>query len=262
MAWIYLAESEDSQSPWHRGSSLSLTVKATDTLNPFFFAEWLTDRFLLRRFGTTSARSRVEICHRSIFFTEVSPARMSVSQEIELAWKVSEPAFSVKQFDLFENVDLSSYSSKMCRESEDMCLASGGSLRRLATLAATDSLVRQNAALPISEIDGGYLPTPSATEGERGPMMGVPGAKRQSERTLSAFARSGKWPTPRAQSATGSGPSRIGNKQDLQSRIGGPLNPAWVEWLMGYRSGHTELRGSVMQWFRSKRGWRSKCCLD
>lgn len=49
------------------------------------------------------------------------------------------------------------------------------------------------------------------------------------------------WPTPRAQSANGSGPSRIGHKADLQTVVGGPLNPEWVEWLMGFPIGWTEL---------------------
>ena len=50
------------------------------------------------------------------------------------------------------------------------------------------------------------------------------------------------YPTPRAQSATG--PSNAPNRQgspDLQTVAGGQLNPEWVEWLMGYPIGWTEL---------------------
>lgn len=52
-----------------------------------------------------------------------------------------------------------------------------------------------------------------------------------------------QFPTPRAQSAHGSGPSRVGNKADLQTIVGGSLNPDWVEWLMGFPIGRTKLDG-------------------
>jgi hypothetical protein len=52
-----------------------------------------------------------------------------------------------------------------------------------------------------------------------------------------------QWPTPRAQSARGSGPSRVGNKADLQTQVGGSLNPDWVEWLMGFPISHTQVPG-------------------
>lgn len=50
------------------------------------------------------------------------------------------------------------------------------------------------------------------------------------------------YPTPRAQSATGA--SEAPNRQgapDLQTVCGGLLNPTWVEWLMGFPIGWTEL---------------------
>lgn len=49
------------------------------------------------------------------------------------------------------------------------------------------------------------------------------------------------FPTPRAQCARGTGPSRVGNKADLQTVAGGQLNPDWVEWLMGFPVGWTSL---------------------
>jgi hypothetical protein len=39
---------------------------------------------------------------------------------------------------------------------------------------------------------------------------------------------------------------------------GGQLNPTWVEWLMGYPSEWTVLEDWATQWFRPKRGKRSK----
>jgi len=40
--------------------------------------------------------------------------------------------------------------------------------------------------------------------------------------------------------------------------IGGKLNPMWVEWLMGFPIGWTELNAWATQWFRAKRGKRLK----
>jgi len=115
-----------------------------------------------------------------------------------------------------------------------------------------DSSVRQKSALDTLEIGGGYLPTPQASEADRGPMMGIPGARRQSERTLSAFARSGNWPTPLA-----SDPKHMGHG-NLSHAVGGKLNPGWVEWLMGYPLEWTALEDWVMQWFRNARKKRLK----
>lgn len=48
------------------------------------------------------------------------------------------------------------------------------------------------------------------------------------------------WPTPRVGGSLGSSP--VGNKHgDLAARAGGPLNPEWVEWLMGYEQQFTKL---------------------
>jgi hypothetical protein len=76
-----------------------------------------------------------------------------------------------------------------------------------------------------------------------------------------------QWPTPRAadgdkgiRTAEGSARERARRKngQDLPTMAGGSLNPTWVEWLMGYRSGWTVCADWATQWFRPKRGKRSK----
>ena len=59
-----------------------------------------------------------------------------------------------------------------------------------------------------------------------------------------------KWPTPRAQMHKGTGPSRTGCKEDLQTKVGGQLNPPWVEWLMGWPIGWTDLEPLAMDKFR------------
>ena len=53
------------------------------------------------------------------------------------------------------------------------------------------------------------------------------------------------WPTPTAQDAKNNGgPSQHNrNTKPLNAEVGGSLNPQWVEWLMGYPSGWTDLGG-------------------
>ena len=108
---------------------------------------------------------------------------------------------------------------------------------------------------------------------------------RQPLAPLTRGIASGLWPTPRAQSATGSGPSRVGHRTDLQtavktwptptsrdwkdgsasscrnvpvngllgravhigSTMTGSLNPTWVEWLMGLPAEWTDLSNSETQ---------------
>jgi len=51
------------------------------------------------------------------------------------------------------------------------------------------------------------------------------------------------WPTPTAQDAKNNGgPSQQKrNTKPLNAEVNGPLNPQFVEWLMGYPTGWTDL---------------------
>jgi hypothetical protein len=70
---------------------------------------------------------------------------------------------------------------------------------------------------------------------------------------LTAGIESGLWPTPDAS------PHKYrlrGNSQQSRSLNGihgGKLNPTWVEWLMGFPLGHTDLKPSEMPSFRKSR---------
>lgn len=75
--------------------------------------------------------------------------------------------------------------------------------------------------------------------------------------TLGAMARHNLWPTPTRQDASNNaGPSQMRrNSLPLNAAIGGPLNPDWVEWLMGWPIGWTALEplgtGKFQAWRRS-----------
>lgn len=232
MAWTYLAASEDSQLPWRIGCGRSPIVKTIDTHNPFYCPVYRRVDSPTLPSGTTCERF-VLGCSRtpSTSFMEDSPARMSALQALVKAWTASAPAYSVKQFDLFENVDLSSYSSKMCQESEDMCLASGASLRRLATIAGMAFFPPAKLAHYIQETVGSYLPTPMSHQGGSNR-----GTDQERRKMLPSLATNGK----------------------LWRHDKGPLHPRYVDRLMGYPYDWTASQPWAMQWFRSKPAKPSK----
>ena len=98
---------------------------------------------------------------------------------------------------------------------------------------------------------GGYVrtfPTPSATRYGRQKT----GSKNATARpSLETMARQNLWPTPCAGDSRGAGPNQntVSLGREVKRQHGGQLNPTWVEWLMGYPSGWTELSPSETQSF-------------
>ena len=110
---------------------------------------------------------------------------------------------------------------------------------------------------PTSESASGLWPTPtvcgnynrkgaSATSGD-GPATAVR-----------------RWPTPTAQDAKNNGaPSQTErNTKPLNAEVGGPLNPSWVEWLMGWPIGWTDCAQSATDKFRQWQLSHGVCCQE
>lgn len=71
-------------------------------------------------------------------------------------------------------------------------------------------------------------------------------AEKESGNLREQVAYPNMWPTPRVGGSRGSSPA--GEKHgDLAAVVGGQLNPNWVEWLMGYPTGWTDLNASETQ---------------
>jgi len=88
----------------------------------------------------------------------------------------------------------------------------------------------------INEIEFGLLPTVCASEAGK--------SEHSLKMTLDRYVKMEylkMFPTPKKQSANSPGIHGQGG-QDLQTVIGGQLNPNWVEWLMGYPTGWTDLK--------------------
>lgn len=84
----------------------------------------------------------------------------------------------------------------------------------------------------------GLWPTPLHSEARQGLQIRRPG-KKGSQISLTTAVR--MYPTPTAQDASNNGgPAQMErNMVPLNGVIGGPLNPEWVEWLMGWPVGWT-----------------------
>ena len=125
------------------------------------------------------------------------------------------------------------------------------------------------------------LPTPQACDADKGPAKEYdPRGKQSSQRNLVTLAArfstlnmlvtqfgtsDGLLPTPTAQgSASGNRHSKDAEYRMTLPAIarfsttGKILNPQFVEFLMGYPIGHTELEDWAIQWFLSKRKKHSK----
>ena len=99
-------------------------------------------------------------------------------------------------------------------------------------------------------------PTPQASDFKH------PGLPRRGTGSASAHSLAAKvtWPTLTTQDAKNNGGASQmeRNTKPLNAEVGGSLNPTWCEWLMGYRSGWTDLNAWVIPWFRPKREKRLK----
>jgi hypothetical protein len=88
-------------------------------------------------------------------------------------------------------------------------------------------------------------PTPRAVEGEKANQTYGGG-----NLTLTGAVK--RWPTPKARDhRKQGGPSeQARNTPDLPTQVGGKLNPMWVEWLMGWPIGWTDLKPLEMAKFQ------------
>lgn len=217
MAWIYLAESAESVWPYHHGPEQLPTVKVTDMHKLFSCPECNQENSKSPPYGMTLEQSQGKCCLPSILFSEASLARTSALQEMELAWKESEAVYSTKLSGLQKKLERRLSSSKMCQQLELVDFEKlSEHLPIFGMTVGGRVFLPQNLEPHILEKDGSYLPTPVADD------SGYRKQKYQQGGTA------------------------------LSTKVGGQLNPVWVEWLMGYQPGWTELKDWAMQWFRSK----------
>ena len=296
MAWIYLAEAEDSQKHFTSGSTPLLTVKSTQELSACSCPGWPGESYLWPRSGLTCGRCG-GICSRPWMPSqEDSRARISALLELERAWQAAEAALCLNTSASLASAspDGSSWKTYQLSLFGDSTEYSWDSMR-WGMMRGGQLFQPQRWAPRTCESESGFLPTPAASEygSNQSPSPGA-----QVRPSLSQMARQNlwptstvfgnhnapkegtsrgtglstavkRWPTPKASEASrGDSPSerrrnspclssaviwRTPNASDyknrgergpgqqiqLQTQVGGQLNPTWVEWLMGWPIGST-----------------------
>ena len=119
-----------------------------------------------------------------------------------------------------------------------------GSMRDGVCWAQSTPVRLTNASGCGSELT---YPTPTTVDG--GSMFNKSASSGAALRpTLGAMARFAMWPTPRTTGLDGGSGERFPNPESVvavregEASVGGSLNPTWVEWLMGWPLGWTDLR--------------------
>lgn len=244
MAWIYLAESVVSQSHFQNGSTQSLIVSKTDMLNLCCCRAWLMVQSTELQYGTTLHRLKEPCYQVSTSSLEDSHAKTSALQDLERAWTESEVVFSSKLLDWSKKSSPLSSFWKTCQPLE-LAAFCKSSLHLQKSGMIVDGLVSQPQALvPYTKERGGfYWPTPSAIEG--GPCPPLSHLPRMNQRNYSG--KTGKHVQMTLRRAV-----------TWENRTG-KLNPQWVEWLMGFPIGWTELSVLGTQWFLYRQKKRLKC---
>ena len=106
-----------------------------------------------------------------------------------------------------------------------------------------------------------FWPTPTATLADHGGR--ITPSKARSGGTLIEAVSQRMWPTPCSSASKGSSPAALTRKNGrsrendrldhaVMASDGGQLNPEFVEWLMGFPTGHTASKPSAMPKSRSK----------
>ena len=144
--------------------------------------------------------------------------------------------------------DLNTQSWKMCEDTFllDSTLFSGK--WPASGMTQNGKLFQQPQWVPHTSDNESLLwPTPTTQEVEHPQAELTPTGRRKSKNGTSSHSLGladavQKWPTPQARDYKGpSGRSLKGTEKDLPMAVGGSLNPMWVEWLMGFPLGWTDL---------------------
>ncbi len=198
---------------------------------------------------------------------EAFPAKTFHTLENELALKVRALVSGQSMPDLLAKFDRASQSWKTSQVSLVQGMDEFSETWPRSGMMLSGIAYQLPPSAPLTGGTGsGLLPTPTSTANQLAPSMqkhpgcrllwptprasefkgtGPVGSKSHAHRLKKGYldATVLQFPTPRAQSARGSGPSRVGNKADLQTVVGGSLNADWVEWLMGFPIGWTQVPG-------------------
>lgn len=226
MGWIFFQESVELGKHLPLGSEQSPIVSVKDTLKAFCCPECQKVRLIQHQSGMMSQHSHQTCCQESKSSVEGSPAKTSVLQDMEEDWKEAEAVFFSRLSDLQETSDQGSFFLRMSLPSgQEVSTLSSKNCQKSGLIVDGQCFQLQKLGHPTKGKGGSFWPTPNASDRK--------GANMKDGHDLKK------------------GYLRGVVKQD-SPQTSGQLNPEWVEWLMGYKTGVTELSAWAMEWFRSK----------
>jgi hypothetical protein len=198
--------------------------------------------------------------------TSAPPARVqespASSQDCGAKWRELSVKFDRNTF---------SWKTAHCLLSEDLPWSSV-TLPKWGMMRAGELWERTMQERRTGGIGAGFLPTPTAKDAASSARITTKTNKYQDAKTWSLATLTDAarlWPTPTARDAKGGyAGGRIRNGKvswdtldvavqytDNRDKLGGSLNPNWVDWLIGWPIGHTALDAlatdKFQQWLRS-----------
>lgn len=277
MSWLF---SQALVAEYLAGSSSAGRQYVASKLTRMGRRTWRHGRTMARskpsRFGTIYARSTGGPGEALLtWFREASRARTSVRPDTEPALTESAAGFGERWHALFVKFDPDTYSwrthgclfEEVLPESSvslpQWGLIAGGVCWELSTSART--ITENGLGLwptphgfsPDGKSNGpsgnelgravnrSLFPTPTATNTKANHMRGADNGKPRESRNYLATPTARDWRSGKASQAT-----LDKNSRPLSEQIGGSLNPRWVEWLMGWPIGWTNLEPSAMDKYR------------
>jgi len=264
MSWLFsraLVEEFSAATSWDGAPYAPLSVMPTQ--HKFWRNDKTMDASQLSRFGLTCAVLtegrgealltwfRADSRVRTYPLPEMGPGSMASVRAYGGKWQESSAKY---------DLDSSSWRTHRCLWEEalpwsSVTLPSWGMTR--------SGFVYQHptAERPISAIDCGLWPTPTVHGNHN-----RPGASKTAGLGLSTAAK--MWPTPTAGSPKSGGTmqewggSRNWVRKEQPELASGQLNPDWVEWLMGWPIGWTDLKPLEMAKFHEWQRQHSPCLLS
>ena len=228
--------------------------------------------------STTCERSRQMDLEQLTLSAAASPASLGVKPGSKEVQKMTETS-GQRWLPLLKSYNLSGSLARTCA---DLLSSQWGSSAAYLTWKASaikpfHLLFQLAPSMPRTDgIGSGLLHTPTSKANQMSPLMKerdpgswwpTPVSSQRGGRSKASITRGGGptlqdqvklWPTPTASDHKGSGPTviRKDGKNRLNDRLdyateqrepsGGQLNPTWVEWLMGFPEGWTDLKPSEM----------------
>ena len=253
MSYIFLQEQGEASSvDKYSDIPPSVLSKLKNTQDRCCFSDNETESCPSSPYGTTSAPLTESLGEEQLMlFAEDSPAKTSVQREREPALEESVRDYGKSMPELLERYGL----SLSLRKTPRFCGVAGLTLS--SETCPSWGMMQDGACWelgtsvrPTRETGCGSWPTPDANMGKRGTQPNWTRLRKSghtAQYTINQAVRDSMWPTPIRDDAKNSGknlnrrPGLVGMVRKIEGPSG-QLNPAWVEWLMGWPVGWTDLK--------------------